>query len=690
MESEEELHSSKPSPPVDVHVDPKNRRDITLHLDMDVTEDIEEELEQFSKLRRIGHFNEAKRYFEEHLENCIDNAYVLDQYGQFLLEISDIHTLTKLAREYPPGNVEKVASANWFLVCERALQLNDDVCPQDKLQQAPDLRKLLTNWPKLDSTELQCLINDLRVVKHGEHTAEEYGELYAHLHHEDRIWDFRDLCYGLLATKSPEETIHCLLNKYLSSQNQNTKGAIQVIQQHWAGAAGDEVTSLALLDIFTAFAMWALAQAIKRYVHGDSLEDSDEFRAAKMYLRISHDYATEVLRQNPLNLKSRPYLQWVATKVLVEKNTDTACCGQAALTKYLFKLRGGTQIRAGAFRGLLGFYDTVVYTPIEDEAPEWQPDASVTFSYGQEKALLMVARNARDLGDVLLEAACLQQLGYSSPNPGGYSIDLCNLWRTVGNRTALLRAYLYRYILKRSPDGSNDLRSDLLEFGDAECDPNLQEARFMILRALSTRSYEKTVYLKRAQDLNDETQHNPHDEETPPQHPHVEKTHPAKKNARQTSNHAIKSSIHYGNSLSFELLSSDDEDADNDSSSSVGSQRQSLRTEQRPRRLISANLSNEADQAELMPQKPATNILPARRDSMETSKDIEHREKSVLDPDSRPLMNRFRYSESNIDSVDDQNEKQREEERNDNADIVGNEVESLHLHASDEGNPDDL
>lgn len=108
-ESEKEPHISKPSPTVDIHVDPKARRDVTLRLEMDVTEDL---VEEFSKLRRIGHFNAARRFFEEHLESRMDTAYVLDQYGQFLSEIPDIHTLTKLAREYPTGNVEKAASAN--------------------------------------------------------------------------------------------------------------------------------------------------------------------------------------------------------------------------------------------------------------------------------------------------------------------------------------------------------------------------------------------------------------------------------------------------------------------------------------------------------------------------------------------------------------------------------------------------
>ncbi|KAI8212306.1 hypothetical protein K4K52_008419 [Colletotrichum sp. SAR 10_76] len=90
-----------------------------------------------------------------------------------------------------------------------------------------------------------------------------------------------------------------------------------------------------------------------------------------------------------------------------------------------------------------------------------------------------------------------------------------------------------------------------------------------------------------------------------------------------------------------------------------------------------------------MSRKPATNILPARRDSMEMSEDIEDGENSDLDPDS--IRNRFRDVKGNIDLVDDQNKKQHEEERNDNPDVVGPEVESLQPHAYDEeGKPEDV
>ncbi|KAK2049292.1 hypothetical protein LZ31DRAFT_591010 [Colletotrichum somersetense] len=385
MESEKEPQTSKPS----FHIDPKAPQDVTLHLEMDVTEDIEEELEEFSKLRRIGHFNAAKRYFEEYLESYIDNAYVLDQYGQFLGEISDVHTLTKLAREYPTGDLDKVTSANWFLVCERARQFDGDIGPQRNRDKRPNLRRLLRSWPNLDSTELQCLINDLRVVKaragETEHSAAEYGELYAYLQHEDRIWDFRDLCYGLLALKALKKTIHCLFNKHLSSLNENAAGVTQIIQQHWGGS--DEVTNLALLDILTAFTMGALDAA--NYQYENSLDDSEELHSAKTYLKTARHYANQVLRQNPLNLRSRPYLQWVLAKTLVEKSTDTARYGQVALSKYLGNLRGETQFGTGAFGGLLPFQDTVYYMPVQDEAPDWQPDSSITFSHKQETAIQM-------------------------------------------------------------------------------------------------------------------------------------------------------------------------------------------------------------------------------------------------------------------------------------------------------------
>ncbi|KAF4813055.1 hypothetical protein CGCTS75_v013801 [Colletotrichum tropicale] len=671
---------------------------------MDMTEDVEEELEEFSRLRRIGHFKAARRYFEEHLESCIENAYVLDQYSQFLLEISDVHTLTKLAREYPAGDGQKAISASWVFICKRALQFDDDACAQNVWRKTPDLRKLLRNWPKLDSTELQRLTNNLRVVKSSleasteEYNAEEYGQLYAHLQHEDRIWDFRDLCYGLLAVKSLEGTIHCLFSKYLSTDNENAEDVIQVIQHHWEIAAGDEVTSLALLDIFTLFTMWALDAASNHY-DDDSADNSEELQTAKMYLKIAHHYATEVLRQNPLNLKSRPYLQWVIVKVLVERNTDAAASwGQDALTRYLSNLRGEAQVSTGAFRGMLSFQDLIYYTPNQDEAPNWKPGSSISFTPEQEKAIHMVARNARELGDVLLEAACLQQLGYSSLSPEGYILDLCNLWRSVGNRSGLLRAYLYRYILKRSPDASNDLRSDLLEFGDAKCNIDLTKTRFMVLRALSTRSYEKEVYLERAKEVDDDSDSEVFDRATSPQYRNNVTIRSSRNCNRQASNQS---------SDSFS-----DDIAPDDTPWSVGSQRPELHhvgsqtlnkeatasknvrkwlNEQPPRKRITESAFNEADQIELMPPQPTTNILPVRRHSTEISEDFEHVGKHTLGSDSGKMTEGSKDMEDIIDLVDDRDKQRREKEKNDDSDIGEIEVKNFESHVFDEeGNQEDV
>lgn len=527
---------------------------------------------------------------------------------------------------------------------------------------------------------MQLLVNDMRVFRDGdakdEFTDEEYGELYAHLQHEDRIWDFRDLFYGNMATAPIEKAIHCLFNKYLSPQNQNALEVVQIIQKHWSGSAEDEVTSLALLDIFTALSIWALDTANERYE--DSVDDSEELQTAKIYLDTAHHYATEVLHQNPLNLKSRSYLQWVIAKVLVEKNTYPARCGETALTRYLYNLRGATLVSTGAFRGLLPFRDIVVYTPNHDEAPNWQPDASVTFSHVQEKAIQMVARNARELGDVLLEAACLQQLSYSFPNTEVYLVDLCNLWRSKGNRLGLLRAYLHRYILKRTTDARNDLRIDLLEFGDTQCRVSLQKARFMILRALSTRSYEKEAYLKRAQDLNNEPHRSTYNEWMPPLPRHIETIYSAQNNGRQAGSH-------YGEYYSDDIVPSDDDDANNNGPLSVRNQqpgphnvRRTTRNDeysfqknelerfnkQNLRKRITATAFNDADQMEMMPSEPATNMLPIRRDSVQISKDFdEHGDKTIVRPDSRKTTKGSRDLGSSVDLVNDQNKQQHGEER---------------------------
>jgi hypothetical protein len=68
---------------------PDHRTDCTVHLKLPITVDLDDELEEFSRLKRFGDFAAAKGYFRDHLESYHDYPYVFVQYAEMLLDMED-------------------------------------------------------------------------------------------------------------------------------------------------------------------------------------------------------------------------------------------------------------------------------------------------------------------------------------------------------------------------------------------------------------------------------------------------------------------------------------------------------------------------------------------------------------------------------------------------------------------------
>lgn len=69
--------------------DVTSSRDVTVHLDFPVFADYEEEVEDFSRLRRLGQFEAAKILFKKAFEGHLKNPYMLVQYAEMLLDMGD-------------------------------------------------------------------------------------------------------------------------------------------------------------------------------------------------------------------------------------------------------------------------------------------------------------------------------------------------------------------------------------------------------------------------------------------------------------------------------------------------------------------------------------------------------------------------------------------------------------------------
>lgn len=116
-------------------------RDHTVHLELDLVEDFDEELEEFNRLVRIGSFEVAKAFFNLHLKAHISDPYVFVQYAEMLLEKGDFHSLSALngssifdghdplGNSYTTFGSKQRLELNWKLI--RALAL---CCSQHELQ----------------------------------------------------------------------------------------------------------------------------------------------------------------------------------------------------------------------------------------------------------------------------------------------------------------------------------------------------------------------------------------------------------------------------------------------------------------------------------------------------------------------------------------------------------------------------
>jgi hypothetical protein len=68
---------------------PSITRDVTIHFELDIADDLEDLLEEFSRLKRLGHFRTAEKYFQASLHEFAEFPPVKAEYADMLLEQGD-------------------------------------------------------------------------------------------------------------------------------------------------------------------------------------------------------------------------------------------------------------------------------------------------------------------------------------------------------------------------------------------------------------------------------------------------------------------------------------------------------------------------------------------------------------------------------------------------------------------------
>ena len=132
-------------------------KDVTIHFELDVGVDLDQEIESFSELSRTGNFRLAKQCFEDKLAEYIQSPYIFLRYAQMLLDSGDYEGISNLN---PPFNdVEAGAENDEEYRLERKVWNTMKACYQTHTGQSSILTEVRNGivWPWRSVLDLERL-----------------------------------------------------------------------------------------------------------------------------------------------------------------------------------------------------------------------------------------------------------------------------------------------------------------------------------------------------------------------------------------------------------------------------------------------------------------------------------------------------------------------------------------------------
>ncbi|ROW09268.1 hypothetical protein VPNG_05869 [Cytospora leucostoma] len=259
----------------------------------------------------------------------------------------------------------------------------------------------------------------------------QWGDIYQLLLREDRVWDFRDLLVTSVLVFGWQEIGKELLNKLSFPET------LHGIMDDWMDEDYDESTTLALLDLFTT--------SVLQDVFGELTDQRN-----LLCLDYAHRLAGSVLKNDPQNTRSRPFIQWIIAKAAFQlKKTH--------VSEWTSYLKG--------FPGLLLRQGNGIQIPIyvrhpDTDGPNWQAFLKKT-AVTQEPTLEVALKAARFLGDYNLQSLCLKLLVWQSTEPTRYMNDLATLQLdTQQDKEGFLGTLLSRYLVQEPPMSITSFQQD--------------------------------------------------------------------------------------------------------------------------------------------------------------------------------------------------------------------------------------
>ncbi|KAK8043976.1 hypothetical protein PG993_004000 [Apiospora rasikravindrae] len=394
--------------------------DLTLHLELEVVEDLETIFEEFSRFCMLGCFTACKQFVKDNLGEHLHLPYVRCHLAEMMMRQGDFTSLVDLGYQTSP---QKPANED-----ERLLE--DYLGLMTLLAENHDPKTGRFTYHGIMSRSFDGLSRRPQSEYLG--STKFWRDFYSTMLRQGRVWDISGplLAMGLVNGITP--VISNIFDGATLSEG------IGKLMAQWMETVppNDVLTISALLDflmcLLTEFFYWDI-----------SFESNIEYIIGR-----STPLALALVQNNQDFLKTRPYLRWVLATA--RHAHEKASSDVDSFVQYL-KRQGGSTFYSDR-RSL------PQYIPVEQENPEWQlPDAAPQF----KDPIRLVLRIARDLGDYITEVMALQQLILFSKTPAREFAELCELQRSTGDLVGYVNTLLSRYLVSNTDEARHQLQEAL-------------------------------------------------------------------------------------------------------------------------------------------------------------------------------------------------------------------------------------
>ncbi|QKX55122.1 uncharacterized protein TRUGW13939_02214 [Talaromyces rugulosus] len=432
---------------------PSSTRDTTVHFQMDVQEDVESQLEEFSRLKRLGHFAAAEQYFQNYLAHFLPLRPVVNEYAEMLLEQGAYRrALEFLSRDLFDDDREtegillesmKMVATMHVYGLGRA-----DAIQAIRWAQNLDNVPLVAEFSNV-AQRIQIIHRALEIMAYASEESDLVAEsditevyfdwhiLYVDILANQAIWDLRDIIFAVASVVGPH------LPGILLTRSDDAHDVPNQLLNDWGGDTYEESTYLALLDIFVVMTGFPRSKM-------GNIRESQDANLARQYLQHARSFANAIRMHSPDLIRSRPYLRWIlAEEEFARQSPEAKQRFFSVDEKYFSRFPGAVVWRSSM----------PIYIPEGIENPGW-PEAKQP---AMPSDLLQTAlKTSQELEDYQTEVLCLQELICRSPEPLGVFAQLEHLQKEVQrDLTGHQRTCLSKYLL-----ASNDQsRRELLEKG---------------------------------------------------------------------------------------------------------------------------------------------------------------------------------------------------------------------------------